>query len=355
MNKNLQNIIRKLAAAACFILFTLALCEGAARGYLRVKDGIPFFAPASRHLYRYYPGLKEVEDAKPAGAGDVEILMLGASSLKNPLYDVGAVVEKMLGADPALAGRKVKVFNLAVEAQTSLDSYYKYLAIAGKRNFAAVVVYDGINDLRANNCPPEMFRADYSHYAWYDDVDFYHRNEGYFRAGLYFPFFTHAAGRRLRARFSKTVYVPRERPRREWYKYGPDIKTAGPFRKNINGILRIAAANKQKVILATFAHYIPEGYSYQNWLRKKYGRNFVFPVEMWGTPAAVEKGLAAHNAIIREEAAADPAAAVLLDEDKTFPARDDMFIDVCHMTPNGAARLSWDISRKIAGAVAKRR
>lgn len=318
-----------------------------------MKDGIPFFSPASRHLRRYYPGLKDVEDAKPAGAGDVEILMLGASSLKNPLYDAGAVVEKMLGADPAFAGRKVKVFNLAVEAHTSLDSYYKYLAAAGKRDFAAVVVYDGINDLRANNCPPEMFRADYTHFAWYDDVNFYHRNERYFRAGFYFPFFMHAAGRRLQARFSESVYVPRERPRQEWYKYGSDIKTAAPFRKNIEGILRVAAGKKQKVILSTFAHYIPKGYTYQNWRQRKYGGKFVFPVEMWGTPEAVEKGLAAHNAIIREEAAANPAAAVLLDEDKTFPAREDMFIDVCHMTPNGVAQLSWDISRKIAEAVAK--
>ena len=52
-------------------------------------------------------------------------------------------------------------------AHTTLDSYLKHKALHNK-TFDVVVIYHGINEVRANNSPPEIFKPDYSHYAWYE-------------------------------------------------------------------------------------------------------------------------------------------------------------------------------------------
>ena len=55
---------------------------------------------------------------------------------------------------------------LGVPGHTSLDSYYKYRSLSAAR-FDLVFIYDGFNEVRANNAPPEVFRDDYSHYGYY--------------------------------------------------------------------------------------------------------------------------------------------------------------------------------------------
>jgi len=334
----------RAATAFAFVVFIAALLECSARVYLDVKDDIPFFASPSRHIYRYYPQLKTLPPAPPA-PGELRVLLLGGSVLKNPLYDIGAHVEKRLEAAPELKGRKIRVFNLAVEGHTSLDSYYKYVLASRRTSFDYVVAYDGINDLRANNCPPEMFRADYSHYSWYDEVNFYFRHEKLFRAHTYFPYFAYVASRRMRDRVSGRVYLPRERPRAEWYGYGTGIKTAGPFAQNVERVAALARRNGAAPAIASFAYYIPPGYSFEKFKTGEYKDEYMFPVEMWGTPEAVDKGLKIQNAAAW--AIADKQHAAYLDEAARLRGRADAFIDVCHLSPSGVARLSSDIAETI--------
>lgn len=351
-----KSALKGAAKLAAFALFLLALCELSARAYLSLKDGIPFFSPASGHIYRYYPALKSIDDDNaPPAPGEVRVLLLGASVLHNPLYDAGAVVQTMLEANPKLAGRKIRVYNLAVEGHTSLDSYYKYLHLMRRgRRFDAVIVYDAINELRANNCPPEMFRQDYSHYAWYDEVNFYHRWEAAFHAGFYFPYFFYIAARRVEARFNPRIYVPRERPRPEWYKYGEDIKSAAPFKRNLELIAGLAANNHQTLILSTFAYYLPPDYSLDKLKARTLPGTYVIPVEMWGSPRAVVKGLGVHNNIIRQ-IANEQHTIRFLDEEKNIPPEPRWFIDICHLSPDGVTRLSWDFSNAVVDIVAGKR
>jgi hypothetical protein len=77
----------------------------------------------------------------------------------------------------------VRVHLAAAGAQTSRDSYLKYRWLSSKR-FDLVVLYDGINEACANNCPPNVFRADYSHYAWYRFLNDFDRSRPSARAPL---------------------------------------------------------------------------------------------------------------------------------------------------------------------------
>jgi len=339
-----RSFAKRAASAAAYIIFIALLLECAARVYLDVKDHIPFFASPARHIYRYYPGIEKLPSTSPA-RGELRVLLLGGSVLKNPLYDMAAPVARMVEAEPSLKGRKVRVFNLAVEGHTSLDSYYKYLLVARRAHFDYVVEYDGINDLRANNCPPEMFRNDYSHYSWYDEIDFYFSHEKLFHAYSYFPYFAYIATRRVKDKLSGRVYLPRERPRAEWYGYGTDIKTAKPFARNMNRIASLARKNGAVPVIFSFAYYIPPGYSIQKFMAGDYKDKYMFPVEMWGTPEAVEKGLEIQNGIAT--AIAEQQRASYVDEAARLRGRADAFIDVCHLSPAGVAQLSSDIARVV--------
>ena len=345
---------RRIISIVIWLLFLAVLCEGAARLYLNVKDKVPFNAPASRHLLRYYPELEYVDKQKArAGEDGLEVLMLGASVLHNPLYDVAVPVYAFLSRNPAFQGRDIHIYNIGVSSQTTRDSLIKYRYLAGRHRFDVVVVYHGINEVRANNCPEDVFRDDYSHYAWYDEINFYHRNRALFRAGVYAPYFFHVAGRRLRARFSPRVYVPVSAPRKEWVRYGGDIKTEEPFRNNLEAMAELAFENKQTLLLSTFAFYLPEDYSLEQWEQGRGTRpDFAAPVELWGNPENVVKGIRTHNAQTRAAAAADKSTQ-LLDMAKLLPAKPELYIDICHLSPQGLTVFSKVMADGIARAAGK--
>jgi len=342
-----RRLASRAAVALAFAVFILLLLEGAARTYLSVKDKIPFFAPASRHILRYYPELEFVErQSQKYGRGDLDILMLGASVLHNPNQDAAVPLQMFLAADPAFKGKKIHIYNIAKSAQTTRDSLFKYEYLAPRHHFDLVIVYHAINDTRANNCPPGMFREDYSHYSWYDELNFYHRYRVFFRAGTYIPYFFYIAARRIEAKFSKQVYVPTGEPKPEWVRYGADVKSAESFRRNMEGIAAIAARNRQKLLLVTFASLLPKDYNIEKFRRER-TNSFAAPVELWGAPANVVHGISTHNEITREVAAGKPGAA-LLDMARLYPYRKDFFIDICHFSDSGMKVFDYLLEKKIS-------
>ena len=66
----------------------------------------------------------------------------------------------------------------------------------GNEHFDLVLVYDGINEARANNVPPDLFRDDYGHYGWYEVVNALARHQG--RARFALPYTAEYLGLRLR-------------------------------------------------------------------------------------------------------------------------------------------------------------
>jgi hypothetical protein len=165
-----------------------------------------------RHFVRmYYPELAALEH--PPVPGSPRVLLLGGSAL-HP--DWGPAAARLGEALSRLAGRPVELVNAAVPSHGTLDSLHKYqLAGAGPR-FDLVLVYHGINELRANNVPARVWRDDYSHYAWYDEINYYFRHRAWSRVGLVTPFYLKYLMINARRKVPwATPYVPQHTPRPE--------------------------------------------------------------------------------------------------------------------------------------------
>ena len=94
----------------------------------------------------------------------------------------------------------------------SRDSWLKYSALGAAR-FDLVLFYQGINDARANNAPPEVFREDYAHYAWYETVNAlasYHRTSWFA-----LPYTLDMLRIRMRQILTKDRYDSGREPRKE--------------------------------------------------------------------------------------------------------------------------------------------
>ncbi|MDP2653237.1 MAG: hypothetical protein Q8Q08_04320 [Candidatus Omnitrophota bacterium] len=323
--------VKHIVFSLIFLILLLAPVEIASRAYWVRKAGLSFWAPDPIDLF--YPQIKKIRQASiRQDDGSFDILFLGGSVL----YDVARqdksreILQTILG-DPA--GKTVRVFNASYPGHSSLDSVFKYESLK-KQRFDLVLMYDSINEVRANNCPPGMFRDDYSHYSWYGKLNFF-RHYPFFRI-LTFPYTVHSLTVDIRVKKNPRSFVPTDIPDAEWTRYGHDIRTAGPFRKNMEKITSLARKRGEPVLLIGFAFHVPRDYSEIKFNRKMldygYGEN-AFPLEIWGRPENVIKGVLAHNDILAGLASREKT--LYLDANAFLPHDGRFFRDVCHLTDTG--------------------
>lgn len=326
---------RRLAGAVLTIvvaLVSITLAEATARVFWRVRYGIPLSRPAAI-LRALYPELQQLEwkDEDLRWQRPVRVLLLGGSVL-HPAW--GNVEQELRERLTVRLGRPVVVFNLAEIGHTSRDSDVKYRVLEGSR-FDLVVFYHGINDARANNVPPERFRRDYSHYAWYDALRALETcpDDGL----LVLP----CTLRFLRVRANDALgiveYVSMDAPRPDWIAYGAEIKSAASFEENLRGVVARARARGEPLLVLTFATHLPDDYSLQAFNERRLDYTIhLTPVEMWGTPQNVLAAVARHNEIVRSVAATDPGVR-LFDQASAMPKGARYFNDVCHLTATGSS------------------
>ncbi len=323
--------VARAARALVFVAVCLLSLEVAARLYWRLR-GVPFTEPA-RVLQAFYPGLREI-DARRArwNAAPIRVLLLGASTLTPRWGTVQAELREQLG----FAGiPHVRIFNLAAPGLTSRDGLLAYEAI-GRERFDLVVVYDGINETRANNVSPELFRDDYGHVGWYETVNALARHQGRARWALPYTIEYLALGVRQRAFPSR--YIPRHRPHAEDIAYGGTVRSAAPFEANLRAILALAARRGEPVLLMTFATWVPADYSLERFQAGQLGYGMhLTPLELWGDPAHVQRAVAAHNEVIRALAREYPAVR-FVDQAALLAGNPRSFNDPCHLTLWGAHR-----------------
>jgi hypothetical protein len=336
-------------ANAWLLLASLLVCgallEALARSYWWIRDGVPPSAPGAL-LEALYPELRPLRERPPArGDGTLDVLLLGGSVLHESWGDVEAQLLEQL----ARAGlRNVRVHNLAQPAHTSRDSLVKYSAL-GDARFDVVVVYDGINDARADNAPPELFRADYSHLPWYGLVDAVAPAAG--RARLALPTTLRYAAARLRQALRPGDYAGGDRPRPEWLAYGADLRSAAAFEANLAGILDLAARRGERVVLATFALHVPPDYSLEAFREKRLDYLlFYSPIELWGERDHVVAAVAVYDEAVRRLAERSPHA-VLVDQDRLMPRGASIFNDPCHLTSEGSRIFAAHLTAAILGIV----
>ncbi|MEA3488875.1 MAG: hypothetical protein U9R44_00830 [Candidatus Omnitrophota bacterium] len=318
-----------------YLIFLIALLEIWARGYYAAGRGMSFFASPADQVYMWYPGLRALKDYK-YDENDFNLLLLGGSVLTEDWGQIPEFLRKKIKKD---LGREANIVNLAAAAHSSLDSYYKYGYLGGKR-FDMVAFYQGINEVRANNVPPEVWRNDYSHYSWYDEVNFYFRHPWLRRTGLVLPYFIkHLLVQLEREVTNPGRFAPDHSPKKEWLGYGSDIKTGESFRGNLLKIISAARVKTEPLMVMTFAYYSPEKEEFDE------DSPYVRFTEIWGDTGNVIKGIKVHNEVIRELAGDDDF--IFLDQERLLGHDRRYFTDICHFSDEGSEVFAENMVGKI--------
>jgi hypothetical protein len=319
-------------------LVCLVALELGARGFWRLQYHLSFRRP-NRVLDAFYPEIKGVDAVQPRrGDGYYNVLMLGGSGLHHAWSEVEpALLEQLY-----LGGRQnVRIFNFSAPAHTSRDSLLKYQAVLDAR-FDLVLVYDGANEARTNNVPPEMFREDYSHYSWYATINAvapYHRN-----AIFALPYTLRYALANAKQSLAPGRYVPTHEPRPDWVEYGRTARSAAPFERNIAAIVALAAQRGDQLMLMTVAAYVPANYSRQAFSEKRLDyRLHRMPVESLGRREYVMATVAAHNDVVRRLAAAHRDV-LFVDQQAAMEGSSRNFDDPFHLTVQGSVTFAEHIA-----------
>jgi hypothetical protein len=324
-----------------YLLFLLVLAESAARAFWKTR-GVPFFQTHKSIYLSFYPEVGRVERELRRDDRDCfDILMLGGSVLHKDYGDIEHVLRERL----IRATRKcVRIHNLSAAAQTSLDSYYKYRHLSGQ-SFDLVLIYHGINELRANNCPSSMFRDDYSHLSWYRLINDF--EDGLRLRWFVLPYTVKFVILKGVERMGWSSSRPTHRPEPASLDFGCDVKTASPFGRNLEGILRVASERREPVLLMSFALYIPEDYTEKRFENRSLDyTSHMYPVELWGKAPCVAAGIAAHNRVIAE-LARQTDGVLFVDQDALIPKEGLYFNDACHLTHEGCERFVDSILARI--------
>ena len=220
---------------------------------------------------------------------------------------------------------------MGVPGHTTRDSYFKYDALRDVP-YDLVVVYHGINELRANNAPPEMFRSDYSHYGWYVLLNDAGRRTSRQWSLLRETIVWMAV--KVRERFGRGI-VPTGRPPDDWLQFGSDYKSAASFGDNLTEIVRMAGETDVPVLLMTFAHYLAPGYTEEAFQNRELDYLLhQIPTELWGEPTTVDRGVEAHNAVIQD--LAERTDVLFVDQQAAMPVGRRYYNDICHLTLEGS-------------------
>ena len=336
----LRRIRRRRWRKLCFVLITvaglIALGEVASRLFWSVREKESRFFSRDTVLFAYYPKLARASLRRLRRHDDrsFDILLLGGSVLTDAWTDVDAELERVLGK---VDGRDYRIHNVARAGHTSRDSLHKY-QLLGAHRFDLVIVYHGINEATVNCCPPEMFRADYSHMNWYAEVNSVVRNRPLSRY-LTVIDSLHHLGIKIRERIDPKAYLPAKGVDPDYVHYGSDIRSKASFKDNLRQIIKLAHERGDPIALLTYATYVPPGYSRQAFDEKtldyNYGKASV-PIELWGAPDNVQAAVRAHNDALRE-LNGEERPDFFLDIEHLMPQRGDAFDDVCHFSDSGSA------------------
>jgi lysophospholipase L1-like esterase len=273
-----------------------------------------------------------------------DVLVLAGSTL----HDRYGPFEAALREELALRSRReVRVHNLAKAAQGTRDSLIKYQQLDDAR-FDLVIVYHGINDLRANNIAEADYRDGYEHVEWYRRANWVAAHRDLLRWTA-LPYLLHDA------RIAVEKLLGRYRPLppdslRNAADYGETLKTVPAFRDNLAAILELARKRGEPVLLMTYAWHLPPDYSKQAFRRREsdYTTHRV-PVEGWGRPEHVARGLRAHNEAIRELVAAHPDV-LFVDQDARMPRDRASWNDICHLSVRGMSEFAAGVAEVLAEA-----
>ena len=328
---------KAVLVTALALVGALVMLEAASRTYLTAAHHVPFLRP-DKEICRFYPQLRKVA-ADTAKNSCYRVLVLGCSPIAPYKNDFNTVLAAKLQSRLA---KPVKIFNFAKEGHTTRDAAVEYSYLA-QEHFDLTVIYHGINDLRANCCPPSVFKPDYSHYYWYDELNLLVRHRRWIR-WVSFPYSLQQIGmlaahrifgvsNRIPERLVDTNFV-----KNNWSRYGDSIKTAVTLEQNISSICSTAAGKGERVILMSFCAHFDPRYEEKHYASPAldYAQPLPFRIETYGEVDHLKKGLRVQNDILRA-ISRRYANASFVDQDSLIPKGKLFFNDLCHFTKRGTS------------------
>jgi hypothetical protein len=305
--------------------------EMGSRAYWTLGKQVPFLG--TRHIWKtFFPEVNASHvELAPCDhhTRTFHVLILGPS-VWHPSYG-GDMAEQLQNRLQEHLGRPVRVYNASSPGRTSRDALVVYRHLANHR-FDLVLFYHGINDAFLNNCPSSWFKNDYSHATRFKNLRLLDQEPEH--TWFAFPY-------TIRYHFNRWCEQLKltSEPNLKWSDEGKNVKSAAAFRGNVKAILALARQRGDRVLLSTFAYYVPAGYSKEACLAHKldYDRHLA-PVEHWGSPEGVTRCVNIQNDIIRDLAGQAPGV-VLVDLARLMPTGKGYFDDPCHLTPTGRERM----------------
>jgi len=323
---------KRVYFVAVFVCLYLLL-EISLRLILCLSSGATFLHP-SRIIYQYYPELIPIQHAQISNTDStVDILILSCSVLHKDWADIVDEMNKCMQLPKGY--NRIKIYNASGIGHGSRDNMMKYALLKDKK-FDLILYYDAINDSRLNNCPGEVFKDDYAHYQWYDEINHIisHREMDI----TVIPFFFDWIKIRVKALFVRDAYIPRHYSMRpEWQVYGNNFKSVKCYERNLKEIMAQAQLQQAQFVYLTFAYYLPANYSLQKFEDKTLDYTFCDhsrETEIWGLSQNVGRFIDTINAGSKEWVSVSPNAK-WIDLQAQFPKNGSYFADVCHFSPKG--------------------
>lgn len=337
-----KNSWRRLLFLSIYLVFCWGVVVLGIKAFWKLHSGVPL-ARTPRNLDYYYG---ELQDSGLQAArlrhddNHFDVLLLDGSVLDPWCGRVEVCLKENLRAE---LGSRFRVYNLARQAHTSRDSLTKYLHL-GDAQFELVIVYDGINDVRMNCCPRELFQDDYTHCSWYFEIQ--KLIDGGRVSG------TASAADEFKL-VHRLIFLTSS-VNDKMAEYGGEIKTDRTLRQIQEGIIRAAADRGDVVLLSTYAYDIPGDYTVKHFPMPGYGEwkgGAKTPAEMWGRPEDVTATLDAQNAAIRALARKYPNV-LFVDQRELMPGQLQLFYDVCHLADTGSRRFVDNLWPAVAQRIA---
>jgi len=340
---------KSAAMVAMYLVYLVILIEIASRAFLAICYDTSFLRTHD-FIYHFYPELKVAERGISRGKPDAfRILFLGGSVISSRYCKVDSILGTMIAAQ---TDRTIESCNMALKAQTSRDTWYKYRHLE-KYHFDLLVLYHGINELRTNNCPEQIYRDDYSHYSFYHELNTLMDHPEL--PVISFPAAAHLLFHKTRKSCGLLKYLPRHEPPDDWMKYGLKIRSAQALRTNLENVITRANSNGLKVALMSFAYHIPDDYSKESFAARQLDYDdHLHPIELWGNPLCVKRGLVVHNQVLRELGRKYPHVC-FIDQEVLLKRGKANFRDVCHLTENGAVEFARNMFDHLSPEIWARR
>ncbi|MFN3489855.1 MAG: hypothetical protein ACK4YV_12015 [Emticicia sp.] len=301
--------------------------------------GFSFFNPKNFIIKNYYPELEKVLSTEiKTDDKFTDILILGGSVISSSWSQMDERLDSLLPNN-----QDIRVFNVAIPSHTSLDNLIKYKLLANKK-FDLVIYYEAINENRANNVAPQLFKTDYSHIEWYYHINILMKHPEINYTAL--PFLLHKSVATIIQKITHYTFIEMDNVSKENRIYGSDIKTVMPYRANLENIISLSKHKSEKLLLVAYASFFPKvkfkgDPSDAQYFAKNCKKAAI--VTVWGDTKNTQKGIIAHNEILTD--LANKNNTFYLDMTQTIPQDTAYFCDICHLSEKGCNLFAQTLSK----------